>query len=148
MHTNDYKKYMKSVKKLLGKYKDIRWLFCHLGSFNWLATPGDTLADSKDVFKNIDDFVDIMSNPNVWTDIAALTFCYDEPYPYPTAIKLLKRLIKDIGVKKIMFATDWPWTESYCTYRQAVDMICNADYLSEEQKNKLLGENAATYLKI
>ena len=147
-YVNNYKEYIKKVKALLEKYKDIKWLFCHLGAFNWLPEAGDTLADARDVYKNIDEFIELMSYPNVWTDIAALTLCYNETYPYPTVIKLLKRLTSEISIDKFMFATDWPWTEEFCTYKQTVDMINNLNFLNSEEKKKFLGENVANFLNL
>ena len=60
----------------------------------------------------------------------------------------MKGLIEEIGIGKFIFGTDWPWTERYCKYRQQIDMIRNADYLSEEDKDKILSKNVEQFLNL
>jgi predicted TIM-barrel fold metal-dependent hydrolase len=147
-YTDDYGKYKEIMANLIGKYDKINWLLCHLSSFNWKKDLSSNLADPKDIFKNVDYFIDLMSFSNVWTDISYIACFYDEPYPYPTALRLIKHLVDKIGIEKFIFGTDWPWIERLCTYKQLVDMIRFADFLTTDQKNKFLGQNAEKYLRI
>lgn len=63
-----------------------------------------------------------------------------------TAHRLLKRIIDEIGIDKLVFATDCPWTERFCKYKQQVDMIRNANYLTTGDKEKFLSKNVEKFL--
>ena len=145
-HTTDYSTYCEILSRLIDKYSGIKWLLCHLGCFNWSENPGEYLAAKEEVFKHFKEFARLMDHENVWTDIAAIAWYYDEPYPYPTALKLIGRVVGEIGVEKVLFGTDWPWSDRYCTYKQMVDMIRCADFLSCDQRKRILGENAMDFL--
>jgi predicted TIM-barrel fold metal-dependent hydrolase len=121
----------------------------HLGCFNWTNEFPHSYGTVKkdEMFKNLDEFVKLMSYPNVWTQNAYIVAYFrDEQFPYSTAHRLLKRLIEEIGIDKFIFATDWPWTERFCKYKQQIDMIRTADYLNQEDKEKFLSKNVENFL--
>ena len=149
-HTTDFKEYCAPIHKIIEEY-DINWLMAHLGCFNWTEEFPHPYGSVKrdEMFKNLEEFAKLMSYSNVWTQNAYICgYFRDEEYPYPTAHKMLKGLIKEIGIDKFIFATDWPWTEKYCKYKQQVEMIRLADYLSEEDREKFLGKNVAKFLRL
>ena len=76
-HTDDYRKYKEIIANLIRKYDNINWLICHLGSFNWKKDLSSNLSDPKDIFKNVDYFIDLIFLPNVWTDISYISRFYD-----------------------------------------------------------------------
>jgi predicted TIM-barrel fold metal-dependent hydrolase len=149
-YTKDFAAYCAPIHKIIEEY-DINWIFNHLGCFNWtdeFPHPHGTVK-KEEMFKNLDEFARLMSHPNVWTQNAYIVgYFRDEDYPYPSAHRLMKGLIEEIGIDKFIFGTDWPWTERYCKYRQQVDMIRTADYLSEEDKDKILSKNVERFLDL
>jgi predicted TIM-barrel fold metal-dependent hydrolase len=54
----------------------------------------------------------------------------------------LGRMIKEIGPKRVMFGTDFPWYE----VDRTVDQIMALPHLSEEERLGILGTNAVTHL--
>ncbi|MEI7615223.1 MAG: amidohydrolase family protein [Actinomycetota bacterium] len=149
-YTDDFSKYCSPIHKIVEEY-EINWLFPHLGCFNWTSEfPHPYGSVRKDeIFKNLDEFIRLMAHPNVWTQNAYIVgYFKDELYPFPTTDILLKRLIGEIGISKFIFATDWPWTERICKYKQQVDMIRYSDYLTPEDKIKFLSKNVENYLAI
>lgn len=147
-HTNDFSKYCAPIHKIIEEY-EINWLMAHLGCFNWTEEFPHPYGSVRrdEIFKNLEEFAKLVAHPNVWTQNAFIIgYFRDEEYPYPTAHKLFKGLIDEIGIEKFIFATDWPWTERFCKYKQMVEMIKNADYLTEEDKDKFFSKNVSDYL--
>ncbi len=67
-------------------------------------------------------------------------------YPYANGLALLEGLIKGAGAERVMWGTDWPWTEGRCTYKQSLTMVStHANFLSDEEKRLVLGVNAAKF---
>ncbi len=71
-------------------------------------------------------------------------------YPFPEGQKQLKGLRDRVGAHKLLWGTDSPYgTNTWCTYRQALDFIrIHCDFLSREEKDLILGKNAASLFGI
>lgn len=66
----------------------------------------------------------------------------DSDYPYLEAQKLVKHLIDAFGPEKLVWGSDIPNVERYCTYAQSLTYItkyCN--FLSDSDKELMLGKN-------
>ena len=68
-------------------------------------------------------------------------------YPYFNGLALLAGLVKGAGSERVMWGTDWPWTElGRSTYKQNLTMVTShANFLSGEEKRLILGANAADF---
>jgi predicted TIM-barrel fold metal-dependent hydrolase len=67
-------------------------------------------------------------------------------YPWVGAQEMIRQLREELGgVQKMLWGTDNPYAGTYwCTYRQAIDYIrLHCDFLSREEKDLILGGNAA-----
>jgi len=65
-------------------------------------------------------------------------------YPYPEAQQLIRGLRDNFGASKLLWGSDMPNVERFCTYRQCVDYVRkHCSFLSEEEKELILGRNAA-----
>ncbi len=83
-------------------------------------------------------------NPQVWLDMAALPAYSNENYPYPTALELLRKAVELIGSAKILWGSDVPGLLNRATYHQLLDyMVQYSEFLSETDRARILGENAA-----
>jgi predicted TIM-barrel fold metal-dependent hydrolase len=70
-------------------------------------------------------------------------------YPYPEAQALIRGLRDRFGADKLIWGSDMPNVERFCTYKQSVDYVrrhCN--FLSPAEKDRILGGNAADLLHI
>ena len=67
-------------------------------------------------------------------------------YPFPKGQEQLRQLRDQVGAHKLLWGTDSPFgTSTWCTYRQALDFIrLHCGFLSQEEKDLILGGNAAT----
>ena len=148
-HTDDFSKYCQPIHKIIDEY-NINWLLTHLGCANHTNEYPHPYGKVKrsDIFKNLEELAKLCSHKNVWLQNAyTVAYFKDEEYPYPTLHKMLKRMIETIGIDKFIFATDWPYTENFCKYKQQVAMVRNADYLTPDDKEKFLSLNVERYLK-
>jgi predicted TIM-barrel fold metal-dependent hydrolase len=65
-------------------------------------------------------------------------------YPYPEAQQLIGGLRDTFGASKLIWGSDMPNVERFCTYRQSVDYVRKyCSFLSDEERESILGRNAA-----
>lgn len=70
-------------------------------------------------------------------------------YPYPEAQTLIRGLRDRFGAGKLLWGSDMPNVERFCTYRQCVDYVRRyCDFLTAGEKDRILGDNAAELLNI
>ena len=95
-----------------------------------------------------DELVELLKNPNTYAE-------FQNPakwpeYPYSEGQDLIKKMCDEVGVESFTWGSDMPFSAGYwCTYKQSVDHIdIHCDFLSEREKNLILGGNAARLLDI
>jgi predicted TIM-barrel fold metal-dependent hydrolase len=65
-------------------------------------------------------------------------------YPYPEAQELIRGMRDLFGASKLVWGSDMPNVERFCTYRQCVDYVRRyCPFLSSTEKERVLGLNAA-----
>jgi len=65
-------------------------------------------------------------------------------YPYPEAQALIKDLRDCYGAHKLIWGSDMPNVERFCTYRQCLDYVQKyCDFLTPREKDLVLGGNVA-----
>jgi predicted TIM-barrel fold metal-dependent hydrolase len=65
-------------------------------------------------------------------------------YPYPEAQVLLRSMRDLFGAEKLVWGSDMPNVERFCTYRQSLDYVRRyCDFLPGGEKDLILGGNAA-----
>jgi len=65
-------------------------------------------------------------------------------YPYPEAQVLIKDLRDRYGAHKLIWGSDMPNVERFCTYRQCLDYVLKyCKFLSAREKEMILGRNVA-----
>lgn len=84
--------------------------------------------------------------PNVRIESGGITWLYNsEFYPYPTALRSLRRAIDLVGVDRLMWGSDYPRTITAITYRMSYDFISKSNEFTEEEKTAFLGSNAKAF---
>lgn len=64
-------------------------------------------------------------------------------YPYPQAQELVRGLRDHFGASKLVWGSDMPNVERFCTYRQCVDYVRKyCSFLGAGEKERILGLNA------
>ena len=70
-------------------------------------------------------------------------------YPYPEAQSLIREMRNLFGAEKLLWGSDMPNAERFCTYRQSLDYVRRyCEFLSGSEKDRILGLNAAELLGI
>ena len=65
-------------------------------------------------------------------------------YPYPEAQQLIRGMRDIFGASKLLWGSDMPNVERFCTYRQCVDYVRKyCSFLSDDERELILGSNAA-----
>ena len=70
-------------------------------------------------------------------------------YPYPEAQALIRGMRDLFGVGKLVWGSDMPNIERFCTYKQCVDYVRkHCTFLSAAEKDRILGGNAAELIQL
>ena len=72
---------------------------------------------------------------------------HKEFYPYSSAVKAIQEAKELVGIDKLMWGSDYPRTMTAITYKMSWDFIDKTDELSEDEKDKFLGKNAAAFYR-
>ncbi len=136
--TPDQAQYLAWFGDVVDAFPRIRFALLHMGF--------DELAQLARVpmFRLVNDLNE--RHRNVWFETALHV---DYTYPYRGYLEKVEMLYQAVGRDRIMWSTDWPWTEPWSKYFQHVQAVLeNAHFLSEGEKRLFFGENAVTYLGI
>jgi predicted TIM-barrel fold metal-dependent hydrolase len=70
-------------------------------------------------------------------------------YPYPEARVLLQDMCNQFGSDRLIWGSDTPNVERFCTYKQSLDYVRNyATFLSAREKDLILGDTCAAFYGI
>ncbi len=61
--------------------------------------------------------------------------------------KVIERIRKNVGIERLVYGSDYPVVEG-SNMQYEVDVIKNCQYLTDEEKNMILGLNAAKLLDL
>ena len=122
---------VKEMEKLLKMDPDLR---IAIGHFGMVTTNG------------WEEQIALARHKNVYVESGGITWLFHkEFYPYPSAIQAIRTAIGICGIEKIMWGSDYPRTMTAITYDMSKDFIEKTSALSEEEKNRILGENAKDF---
>jgi len=119
----------KYLKPILESYNPVI-ILAHAGSYS-AYRPGIWFEEAFELGKKFD---------NVYFDSSAVsTFIYAE--------KNLKKIREEMGLDRLLYGSDFPvvWGS---TMRYEVNVIKSCNYLTEDEKEKILGLNAAKILNL
>ena len=85
-------------------------------------------------------------NENVYIESGGITWLYNtEFYPFPSAIRAIREAAGLVGMKKLMWGSDYPRTITAITYRMSYDFVTKSTELTQNDKELFLGENARRF---
>jgi len=82
---------------------------------------------------------------NVYVESGGITWLFNsEFYPYPTAIRAIRAAADEVGIKKLMWGSDYPRTITAITYKMSYDFVekDRSGLLTDAEKRSFLGETA------
>ena len=90
--------------------------------------------------------IELACNKNVYVESGGITWLFNsEFYPYPSAVDAILEARDICGIEKLMWGSDYPRTMTAITYRMSQDFIIKSDKLTQTEKDKFLGLNAAGF---
>ena len=125
---------------LLTRYRSLRFLLVMGVPVGFFATGGRyQLPDEVErVYRRDNLSIEVMY-PISWGGV------WD--YPYPEAQALVRDLRDRLGAGKLVWGSDMPNVERFCTYKQSLDYVRRyCDFLSASEKDLILGGNAAALI--
>ena len=97
-----------------------------------------------------DEVMEVYRSDNLWLEVMfPITWGGTWDYPYPEAQGLIQDLRDKVGASKLIWGSDMPNVERFCTYTQSVDYVRrHCRFLSADEKGKVLGGNLDALFKI
>jgi predicted TIM-barrel fold metal-dependent hydrolase len=123
--------------KLLRRNRSTKFLLVMGPSVGHLAPKGS--------WQFPDEVLTVLKSENLWLEIMfPITWGGVWDYPYPEAQALIRELRDVFGASKLIWGSDMPNVERFCTYRQCVDYVRkHCGFLGASEKDLILGGNAA-----
>jgi predicted TIM-barrel fold metal-dependent hydrolase len=138
---NEYNMQNDQVEKVIVQYPETPFVLLHFGGSD-LGNP-----DQVYPFPALQKTLELRKYPNVYFEAGGLVMMGEEDeYPYERVQDMIRAVWEKVEPERMFWGSDWPYTNQCCTYPQNVDVLrkhCN--FLSEEDKSKILGESAMAF---
>jgi len=130
------------LKGLMDRYHNIRWVLVMGPPAGFFAPAGqwELPPEVLEVYRHPNLLIEIMF-PITWGGI------WD--YPYPEAQSLIRQMRDLFGADRLVWGSDMPNVERFCTYTQCVDYVRRyCSFLTATEKDAILGGNMVSLLGI
>lgn len=133
---------MTRLGRLMDRFPRLRWVLVLQPPVSYFARDGRwEFPDEVEAVYRRDSVYLEMCFPIAWGGV------WD--YPYPEAQALIRDLRDRYGAAKLVWGSDMPNVERFCTYRQCVDYIRrHCDFLTRAEKDLVLGGTLRALLNI
>ena len=97
-----------------------------------------------------DEALAVYRNDRVWVELMyPITWGGRWSYPYREAWPLIRNLRDSLGASSLLWGSDMPMVERFCTYRQSLDyLIDHCDFLIPREIDLIIGGNAIDLFQI
>ena len=141
----DQASYIANIKRLDGlltRFPKMRWLLIMCPPVQYFAKNGkwEFPPEVDQTYRRENLQLEVVF-PIVWGGV------WD--YPFPEAQALIRDLRDKYGAEKLVWGSDIPNVERFCTYKQCIDYIlryCN--FLTSREKDLIMGKNLIDLCKI
>jgi len=139
----DYLEFLGRIERVMKKFPELTAVVGHLGG-NVRPRQDPNFTDTPDELRSL------LRLPNFYFEVGYV-LAYENwefwkenyEYPYPLHTRLIKSIYDEVGADRLLWGSDMPFLYRTCTYLQALDLVrLHLPFLSQEDKNKILGENA------
>ncbi|WP_439578283.1 amidohydrolase family protein [Elioraea sp.] len=133
---------MIGLKRLMDSYTDIRWVL--------VMGPPVGLYGMSGRWEFPDEVLAAYRHPNLLIEVMfPITWGGRWDYPYPEAQALLRGMRDLFGADKLVWGSDAPNVERFCTYKQSLDYVRrHSTFLTAGEKDRILGGNVDRLLGI
>lgn len=89
-----------------------------------------------------EELVATLSEPNTWVEVAIpIARGGVEAYPYASSQKAVRRIYETLGPDRMVWGSDAPNVERYCTYSQSLDYLETYEFIPSGDLAKITGLN-------
>lgn len=126
---------MRRLDGLLGRFKRLRILLVMGPPVGFFGRDGE--------WQFPEDVAKLYGRDNVQLEVMfPITWGGTWEYPYPEAQALIRNLRDRFGAAKLIWGSDMPNVERFCTYTQSLDYVRrHCTFLNEGEKDLILGKN-------
>jgi predicted TIM-barrel fold metal-dependent hydrolase len=137
-----YVRNMVGLRQVMDRYRDIRWVL--------VMGPPVGLYGKSGRWEFPDEVIAAYRHPNLLVEVMfPITWGGQWDYPYPEAQELIRGMRDLLGAGKLVWGSDAPNVERFCTYKQSLDYVRNyCGFLSAAEKDSILGGNVDQLLGI
>lgn len=149
MPKQEFLESIERITRVLKKFPSVNGIIGHLGgNIKPHSDPDYTDTPSE--------LLNLLKLPNVYFEVGYV-LAYENwavwkenyEYPYPLHTKLIKRIYDEVSAERLLFGSDMPFTYRTCTYKQCIDLVrLHFDFLNKEEKDLVLGGNAAKLFRV
>ena len=95
-------------------------------------------------------WIDLVQSANMYIELAhPISHGRWEEYPYPVGQRIVKELYDLVGAEKLVWGSDFPNVERYCTYAQSLHYVSkHSPYMSQSDLELILGGNLAKVFRV
>ena len=137
-----YVKVMARFGNLVDRYPGIRWVCVMTPPVQFFSGNGQwDFPEAVDA---------IYRRDNVWLEVCyPITWGGRYDYPYPELQVLVQGLHRLYGAGTLVWGSDMPNVERFCTYKQSLDYVRRyCDFMSESEMDRVLGTNLLQVLPV
>jgi predicted TIM-barrel fold metal-dependent hydrolase len=133
--------YFAQLERVLDEHPALIWQFNHAGAVDLPSREADAF------FRIVRECDRVYVSTSFLGGGADLAWPDEWRYPFPQYLQQLEVVYDAIGAERLMWATDWPWLESYTKYPQLVGAVQeHATFMSDAEREAFLGGNAVRFL--
>jgi predicted TIM-barrel fold metal-dependent hydrolase len=130
-----------AIDKLTDLFRNTQFVIEHLG----YMTPDQ--FGKTEAYIRWETMISLGKKDNVVIGCSAMQAVMEEDYPCSQSIALLQKVVQLIGSEKVLWGSDIPTTLNSYTYYQQIQLISRlAEFLSDTEKERILGLNARDFL--
>jgi len=132
----DFTHEMGCFRRWLERYPDIPSVLVH-------GMPTVLWANDQDIIKFPDDMVEIMTRFPVYSEILyPIMWGGKMDFPFRRAHNHIRQVYDKFGPDQLIWGSDMPNVERYCTYRQTLTYVQNyCEFFSEQDREKIFKQN-------
>lgn len=122
-----------SLREMIQQYPEVRMA---IGHFGMVTRPG------------WQEQIKLARHKNVYVESGGITWLFNsEFYPYPSAVRAIRKAADIAGMDKLMWGSDYPRTMTAITYRMSWDFVDKSPLLTGEEKQLFFHDNAEKFYR-
>ncbi|HOE96526.1 MAG TPA: amidohydrolase family protein [Candidatus Sumerlaeota bacterium] len=146
----NFEEFAETVHRRVEKSPGVRLEITHFGTPEIFKTPIATARPGDPVdYDSLQGPIDmIRPHPELICGLANyhMVIPADEPFPYPSGLKIVQILKEELGADRLTFGTDWPYLE-HRSQAELIRSLRAAPFLTPDDVDMILGGTAFNMLK-